>query len=623
MRKDHNSTAGGLTRRNFLKTNLGALAAPAFLRAASSPAQTTGQRFYLVKSDKPLPRIVRGREDGHAAQVMAAALKRLTGKEAMVMEEMPGSGNSAPTILAGSAGSNPAVADLLGREPLAQKLQPDGFLVKTLPGSPERLLLAGADRVGALYAVHELINFYLEAQDSTAWVPPLSVLENPALKYRIFWTWDHSTNWELGVKGLQEDGCENPYMKSAETFLKDYKKVVDYMSAHKLNGLIIWGFLRDSHGGVKAAQELVDYAHERGVHVLPGIGTSYYGGIYYEGKNKFNVNTWLAENPNDLRLLDNDGKLLSNAICPSKPANQQWLREGAEWLFKTFPNLGGVNLENGDFRACQTEDCQRARERAENDPNFYWDMMATQLPIIEAGSKINAQSWFTYATYTGFSEGELWQNTPKPRVRTRVPRFVEQYPEFAICQWTYSGMVGTGERGVNPSLWPKGVKPPTCHSIGLLHQGSQWWGGARWWSATAWGNDVGARYEEMVETIRYTAQRVFEEGLEGVEILGEVSPTSPQNELNYLAFEEFCWHPHRSVQEFIDQRLNRFYGNRELGRRFVETVLADERTPRELRRRQAEALDLAEDRSLTPEQRERWGDLARELARRLAIPTRA
>ena len=37
----------------------------------------------------------------------------------------------------------------------------------------------------------------------------------------------------VGVAGLQEHGCENPYMKSAETFLKDYKKVVDYMSAHK------------------------------------------------------------------------------------------------------------------------------------------------------------------------------------------------------------------------------------------------------------------------------------------------------------------------------------------------------------------------------------------------------
>ena len=449
MPKDHNSTPSELTRRHFLKANVGALAASVYVCATPNPTAGAGRRFYLVSSEKPIPCIVRGREDAHAAQVLAAALKRMTGEEAEVTEELPGSSNRAPTILLGSARSNPAVANLLGREPLAENLKPEGFLLRTLGGSPECLLLAGADRVGALYAVHELINFYLETHDSTAWVPTLSVLENPALKYRILWTWDHSTNWELGVAGMQEDGCENPYMKSAEAFLKDYKKVVDYMSAHKLNGLIIWGFLRDSHGGVKAALELVEYAHERGVHVLPGIGTSYYGGFYYEGDNRFNVNTWLAENPTDLRLRDTHGKLLPNGICPSKPANQRWLREGAEWLFKTFPNLGGVNLENGDFMACQTEDCQHARERVENDPNYYWDMMVTQIPIIEVGCEISAQAWFTYATYTGFSPGQLWQSTPKEHVRTCVPRFVQQYPESAVCQWTYTeyGEQTRGARG--------------------------------------------------------------------------------------------------------------------------------------------------------------------------------
>ena len=41
----------------------------------------------------------------------------------------------------------------------------------------------------------------------------------------------------------------------------------------------------------------------------------------------------------------------------------------------------------------------------------------------------------------------------------------------------------------------------------------------------------------MLETIRYTGQRAFEEGLTGIEIMGEVSPASPPNELYYLAFE--------------------------------------------------------------------------------------
>src|SRR5262249_37880267 len=185
-------------------------------------------------------------------------------------------------ILVGSRSSNRHLAELLEKEPMGQKLQSEGFLLKTMPGSPSVLLLAGADRVGAICAVTELIDFYLGTNGQEAWVQSLSVVENPGLKYRIFWTWDHSTNWALGTEGLQENGAENPYMKPPEAFLRDYKKVVDYMSDHKLNGLIIWGFLRDKHGGVKSAQELVQYAHERGVRILPGIGSSGFGGFFFE-----------------------------------------------------------------------------------------------------------------------------------------------------------------------------------------------------------------------------------------------------------------------------------------------------------------------------------------------------
>src|SRR5262249_33682356 len=248
------------------------------------------------------------------------------------------------------------------------------------------------------------------------------------------WTWDHSTNWALGTEGLQENGAENPYMKPADAFLRDYKKVVDYMSDHKLNGLIIWGFLRDKHGGVKSAQELVQYAHERGVRILPGVGTEYYGGYYYEGDNEFSTTAWLSRGPTDLRLMDANGKLLMNAICPSKSANQQWLRKGAEWFFNTIPGLGGVNLENGDFMACQTEDCRRTRSLAGNDANYYWDMMVTQLPIIERGSKIGPQAWFVFATYTGFTQDELWKDTTPEKIHAKIPKFCQQYPPAAICQ---------------------------------------------------------------------------------------------------------------------------------------------------------------------------------------------
>ena len=74
-------------------------------------------------------------------------------------------------------------------------------------------------------------------------------------------------------------------------------------------------------------------------------------------------------------------------------------------------------------------DCLRSRaaKPEENDPNFYYDMMVTQLPIIEAARKRNPAAWMTYATYTGFNPAEMWKNTDKSligAIRVPVPRFV-------------------------------------------------------------------------------------------------------------------------------------------------------------------------------------------------------
>ena len=72
--------------------------------------------------------------------------------------------------------------------------------------------------------------------------------------------------------------------------------------------MILWGFLRDTHGGVEASKELCRYASRRGVRILPGVGTSGYAGYYYEGKNEFNADTWLARHP-ELRAVERNGDL--------------------------------------------------------------------------------------------------------------------------------------------------------------------------------------------------------------------------------------------------------------------------------------------------------------------------
>src|SRR5688572_26746039 len=81
-------------------------------------------------------------------------------------------------------------------------------------------------------------------------------LERPAsaLPSSYFWTWDHSTNWVLDDPGIQNTGCYNKYYKQLGTFIEDYKRLTDMASGIGIKGIVIWGFLRDSHGGVESAK---------------------------------------------------------------------------------------------------------------------------------------------------------------------------------------------------------------------------------------------------------------------------------------------------------------------------------------------------------------------------------
>jgi hypothetical protein len=608
-----------MNRREFLSS--APLLGTAVL--ASNRAAAAGEGMVLLGESRSAQVLA---SPGHeaTASYFAQTLDDLTGQKIEVVTQ-PAAGNR-PLILIGDT-SNETVHRLAGRR--APQLTPQGILLLTASEGGRPVLLVAAGSASAVPgAAGELLNFRLDAGVGRASVGELDVVDNPALPYRIFWNWDHSTNWVRGVPGEQENGCENPYMKRGEDYLNDYRRVTDYMGEHKINGLIVWGFLRDTHGGAEASNKLVEFAATRGVRILPGIGSSGYGGFYYDGRNRFNADTWLAQGREELRFLDPDGNRLKNTICPSQPENQAWLQEGARWMFSEFPKLGGVNLEHGDFiyhgvfMSCQCQACRRSRAKTENDPNFYFDMMYTQLPIIEASRKKRPDAWMTYATYTGFSPQELWQNTDPSQVRSKVPRFVSRYPEEAICQWTYTNMVEGWGRLPEAEVrkkWPAGLRPPTKHSIGLLHQGSQWHNSDIWWTQSQRQNNTGERYVDISELIRYSCSRCAEEGLEGLEILGEVSDASPANELNYLAFEEFAWHPRHTWDEFYRDRLARIYGSEEDARRFVTMVRSEERSLQALLRDLHTADEIGQNRQFNSRQRRRWQNLRAEIARRISV----
>ena len=117
----------------------------------------------------------------------------------------------------------------------------------------------------------------------------------------LLWCWDARMTWDDEPENIQTHmaAAEKrfPYPKRTESFQVGFRRLVDYCSANGIWGIIIWGFLRDAHGGVAAARDLCLYARDRGVSILPGVGLCAYGGYYYEGSHPFNLVSYLQKYP--------------------------------------------------------------------------------------------------------------------------------------------------------------------------------------------------------------------------------------------------------------------------------------------------------------------------------------
>jgi F5/8 type C domain-containing protein len=544
------------------------------------------ERTWLVRDGVARSTIVRGDIDDFAAERLQSWLKEASGAEVDVriagQDPLPDEGL---TVLVGSAGSNRLISKVApgaGLDIDPNRLTDQGYLAKSLRHDDrDWLILAGGGRDGAIHAVVALINWHLKRDDvhESVWFEPLDTRQVPRHRYRWLWTWDNRMDWGGPGKIVTKMGVgavTGKYEKQPEAFLIDYKRCVDYMVDHKFNGLIIWGFLRDSHGGVEAAQELCRYAKRRGVRILPGVGTSGYAGYYYQGDNPFNVDTWLAKHP-ELRSIGKNGQP-RGAPCPSKKANQEWLDRGAQWLFENF-EIGGVNLEMGDFFVCYCDGCKRAREAiSSDDPDYYKDMAISHMITLRTMRRLAPDAWLSYATYTGFS-AEM-AKTP--------PQFLSMIPEDSICQWTFTGMA---------RQWPADVRPMARHNIGYLH----WCN-----SSTNTENDF---YLDQVRDICRQAAAV---GCEGLDTYGELSDSRPNVEVSYLAWEAFLWNPEMTVEQFVETRLARLYGGPDSARALIEIIpLVQTRKDRQLLENCEHAVKLAEaaKSAASPDGRPRWDRL--------------
>jgi hypothetical protein len=561
---------------------LGLLVLPAF-RAHAGVGE---ERLWLVRDGRPLCTIVHGRDDAFAADRLRRWMADKSGATVGVVaaERWQPSGQEC-VVLVGSPASNAVLAKLaaeiaLDVDPAA--LGEEGYRSKRVRHQGrDWVVLSGGSRDGARHAVVDLLNWELGAADGGIWLGPLDTRQVPRLRYRWFWNWDHRMDWGGPGKVGTLMGGGGKFSKEPAAFLIDFKRCIDFMADHKFNGLIIWGFLRDTHGGVPASQELCRYARERGVRILPGVGTSGYAGYYYEGRHPLNVDTWLAQHP-ELRARDANGRPHA-ALCPSKKANQDWLDDGAKWLFSTFA-IGGVNLEMGDFFVCHCDDCRRARAAIPSqEPDYYKDMAVSHMITLKTMRRLAPDAWLSYATYTGYT-ADMAQ-TP--------PRFVAMIPEDALCQWTLTGMAGR---------WP-GIRPMARHNLGYLH----------WCNSSTHTED-----DFYLGQVRDICRNAAQAGFEGLDTYGELSDARPNAELFYLAWEAFSWDPEMRLDQFVQRRLARLYGGPQAARALVEIIpLVSTRAQRDEPENCRAARKLAEAArgAATAEGRVRWERLVAYLHR--------
>lgn len=344
------------------------------------------------------------------------------------------------------------------------------------------------------------------------------------MAHRILWTWDA---WL----------CD-PF--SAESYVAEYERLIDFMVEWDYNGLIIWGFIDDRHGGEDAAKAVASYGNSRGVRVMPGIGAGGYGGFVTSRSHRFSIDTLVSEHPELAAVCRHDRAPSNEWFCLYQEKSLQWLREGAAWLADNF-EIGGVNIETNE--AWNIDVCEHAADATVREPNRLkyaasFSDLAIAVPLIhEEIRRRDPESWVTYATY----EPPWWD-------RQEDLWLLDRIPDDAIAQWNMELSVNTA------------VPPPVRRNISLVHSGG--WSYHLAAEPPIWAFTQRRCFYPDLEQARRFAINQRAMNMDGFALGNVGSPAMPDNEIAYIAHIEFSRSPEMTIDEFSARHIGALYGQK-------------------------------------------------------------
>ncbi len=386
------------------------------------------------------------------------------------------------------------------------------------------------------------------------------------IPHRIFWTWDHSTNWCLHAYGAQNCGVANEYAKAPEMFEKDYMRVVDFCAEHKFDAVGIVALLREKHGGVESARRLCTYAREKGVKIYIISGLFGYGGVYYDGDHKYNLDRFLRENPECMARTENGephfahykgrhGYKVQAQGCPSSSKLHEFALESLDWLFREIPELGGIQMESGDNGVCYCPECTKRRGQGDGFLSIA-DMARVYPQATDVVLKRSPDAMVICETYSHFlDEACKYFESDNP---SKELQMLYDMPESIFWQWKADEALRKGTWKIGDPMLPHMQK---FNHVMRAHSGTQWWGG---------------RATFAVEKIRQQCLLSYESGINCVSMFGENAPFHVNAEFNYLAMEYFADHPHATTENFIKDVMAPLLGGEQQAAFFYESASCHE-----------------------------------------------